>query len=329
MTEPVLHADALWYVADGRVEIRPSPLPILGDGDVRIAARFSGISRGTERLVSHGRVPSSEYLRMRCPHQSGDFPFPVKYGYALVGVIEDGPADRIGQNVFVLHPHQQQAVVAAQDAHALPTDVPPRRAVLAANTETALNVVWDAGVGPGDRVVIIGGGVLGLLIAYIVSGIPGTETTVVDIDPSRADITKTLGASFSLPANAPSNQDVAIHTSSTEAGLHLALSNVGNEARIVDASWYGDKKVTVSLGEAFHARRLQIISSQVGAVPAERRARWTFARRMATALQLLRDDRLDALITHDVYFTDAPRQIPKALAEASPGLMTVLRYPSP
>ena len=318
--------DALWYVADGKLEIRPVEIPVLGTGDVRVAAQFSGISRGTERLVFRGRVPVSEHERMRCPHQDGAFPFPVKYGYALVGVITDGPKARVGESVFLLHPHQREVCVPLTDLHTLPASLPPRRAALAANMETALNVIWDAGVAPGDRVLIVGAGVLGLLIAGLAARVPGTVVTVADIDPARAAIAEKLGAAFVAPGKAPGDQDVVIHTSGTADGLRLALVSAGTEARVVEASWYGDKDISVSLGEAFHSRRLQLISSQVGAVPPARRARWTTARRMAKALELLRDDRYDALITGEIAFADSPASLPGVFADGSAGLMTVLNY---
>lgn len=322
----MLQTEAVWYVSKGRAEIRSSTLATLGADDVRVAALYSGVSRGTERLVCHGRVPVSEHQRMRCPNQEGDFSFPVKYGYALVGVIEDGPKARIGEHVFVLHPHQRQLNVSLTAVNTLPKDLPPRRACLAANMETALNITWDAQAAPGDRILIIGGGVLGLLIAGIVARIPGTDVTVADIDPTRASVAQKLGARFVQPDAAPQDQDIVIHTSSNPAGLAVALSCAGTEARVVEASWYGDKTVALSLGEAFHSRRLQLISSQVGAVPASHRARWTYARRMAAALDLLRDDRFDVLITGEIAFTDAPAQLPGVLVNASTGLMTVIRY---
>ena len=319
-------SDALWYVADGRVEIRPVDVPQTAPQNVNVTARFSGVSRGTERLVFRGRVPASEHQRMRCPHQDGAFPFPVKYGYALVGVIAEGPKARIGENVFLLHPHQREMCVPLTDVHTLPAGVPPRRAALAANMETALNVIWDGGIAPGDRVLVVGAGVLGLLIAGLAARIPGTTVTVTDIEPSRATVASSLGAVFADSGTTPQDQDVVIHTSGTAEGLRLALTAAGVEARVVEASWYGDKEIAVPLGEAFHSRRLQLISSQVGAVPPVRRARWSTARRMAKALELLRDDRYDALITGEIAFADAPAALPKVLADGSAGLMTVLNY---
>ena len=322
----MLRAEALWYVSGGQVEIRSTDVSAPGPQEVRVAALFSGVSRGTERLVFRGQVPASEFRRMRCPHQDGDFPFPVKYGYALVGVIADGPSARVGETVFLLHPHQSRICVPLSNVHGVPAGLPPRRATLAANMETALNVVWDAAAAPGDRILIVGAGVLGLLIAGVAARIPGTTVTVADIDPTRTAVAEKLGAAYALPGHGPVDQDVVIHTSSTAEGLRLALSSAGTEARVVEASWYGDRNVSVSLGEAFHSRRLHLVSSQVGAVPPAQRARWTTARRMAKALELLCDDRYDALITGEIAFTNALTALPKVFADGSPGLMTVLKY---
>jgi NADPH:quinone reductase-like Zn-dependent oxidoreductase len=315
-------AKALWYAAKGRVELRDETI-VPRDGALLVRAAFSGISRGTERLVFNGHVPASEFERMRCPRQEGAFPFPVKYGYALAGTVESG--DLAGRTVFLLHPHQSFVFAGEDELHLVPEGVPARRAVLAANMETALNVVWDSGISAGDRVSIIGGGVLGLLIASLAAAIPGTVTTVIDIDAARGPLAAALGAKFASPENALEDQDVVIHTSATEAGLRLALKCAGVEARVIEASWYGDRTVSLPLGEAFHARRLSLISSQVGAIPPMRQPRWSHRRRLGTALRLLKNDALDALITGEIAFTDAPAKLRQVL-ESSAGLMTVINY---
>lgn len=316
----------LWYVSKGVVALQPVEVPPRNDAGLLIRTLFSGVSRGTERLVLNGRVPPSEHARMRCPHQAGEFPFPVQYGYALVGVVEEGPEDRLGQAVFVLHPHQNRICVLADEARPLPTGLPPRRAVLAANMETALNVVWDAGIAPGDNVLVVGGGIIGLLVAGLATRIGGSRVTVVDVDPSRSAIVNQLGATFASPAEAPGEQDVVVHASATEEGLRLALACAGTEATVVEASWFGANVIGLPLGEAFHSRRLRIISSQVGAVPADRRARWTNTRRLDTVLRLLGDAAFDSLITGEIAFADAPGYLPATLATESGGLMTVLTY---
>jgi len=319
-------SDALWYVSSGQVELRPGIVDTLRDGDVLIGARYSAISRGTERLVLRGHIPSTEHDRMRCPHQEGSFPFPVKYGYAVVGKILAGPADRIGQAVFALHPHQRQFCIPSEQAHIIPEGLPFRRATLAANMETALNIVWDAGIAPGDHVLIIGGGTVGILTAALAARSAGTRVTIVDIDPSRAGLAEKVGAQFALPYTAPAEQDVVIHTSASEEGLRLALSCAGIEARVIEASWYGDKDIKLNLGEAFHSRRLKLLSSQVGTVPAHQRARWPTSRRLKVALELLCNSVFDALLTQDIAFDDAPAQLAQALAADSSGLTTVLTY---
>lgn len=322
----MLRTDALWTTAPGAMEIRSADVLPPAAGEVAVRALYSGISRGTERLVLQGRVPESEYQRMRCPLQEGAFPFPVKYGYALVGVVEDGAPELAGRNVFVLHPHQTLATAPAALIQPLPDGLPAKRACLAANMETALNITWDAQLAAGQNILIIGGGVLGLLTAALASDIPGTRVTVVDVLADRAEIARKMGASFALPAAAPTGQDVVIHTSASDAGLALALNCAGFEANVVEASWFGERPVSVPLGGAFHSQRLRLISSQVGAVAPSHRGAWTHGRRMARALELLREDKFDALITGEIAFAEAPSRLPAVLSGDSSDLMTVLRY---
>jgi threonine dehydrogenase-like Zn-dependent dehydrogenase len=267
---------------------------------------------------------------MRAPLQEGEFPFPVKYGYCAVGRVEAGPAEWLGQNVFCLHPHQDRFLAPIDMLYAIPDNVAPRRATLTANMETALNGLWDSGVGPGDRIVVIGAGLLGLLIAALAAELPGTEVTVVDAEPSRAGIAEQIGAAFVTAAefeiNCRDEADVVFHASATPAGLSLALACAGFEATIVEMSWYGDALVSAPLGRGFHSNRLRLISSQVGHVSPSRRPRWPLARRLGKALELLVNDRFDALITEEVSFDDLPRELPRILAHGAPGLATVVRY---
>ncbi len=311
----LLASTALWITAPGRVELRTAPLSAPVPGQILVRTLFTAISRGTERLVFEGRVPASEQGTMACPMQEGSFGFPVKYGYMSVGVVEDGPADLIGRTVFFLSPHQSAGVLPGDFAVPVPDGVPPRRAVLGANMETALNILWDAGIGPGDRVAIIGAGVVGLLAGFLAAAIPGTDVTMVDIDAAKAEICAKLGIAFALHHRIPQDCDIAINTSASAAGLESAIAAAGVEATIVEASWYGDKPVTVPLGGAFHSRRLRIVSSQVGLVAPARRARWTHRRRLAKALDLLRDERLDALISDESPFLNAAEDYPRVLAD--------------
>lgn len=287
---------------------------------------WSALSRGTERLVFEGRVSAPESERMRAPMQEGDFPYPVKYGYCTVGVVEEGSAALAGRTVFSLHPHQDRFVAPAERLVPVPDDVPPGRAVLAANMETALNGLWDSAAGPGDRIVVVGAGIVGLLVGYLAAQLPGAEVTMVDIDLSRAGISEAFGCAFRKPLDAPGEADVVFHASTTAPGLACALACAGEEASVVEMSWYGDAQVTAPLGLAFHSRRLRLVSSQVGQVSPSRRPRWTYRRRMEKALALLADERLDTLITEEVRFDDLPSALPRILASGAPGLATVVRY---
>jgi NADPH:quinone reductase-like Zn-dependent oxidoreductase len=299
-------ARAFWVAAPGRGEIRTEPVGPPASGEVLMRALFSGISRGTESLVFRGRVPPSEFERMRAPFQSGHFPAPVKYGYASVGEVEEGPSDLKGRLGFTLYPHQTRYVVPATAIHLLPVGTPPSRAVLAANLETAINGVWDARPLVGDRVSVIGAGAVGCMTAWLLSRIPGCEVELVDSNPSRASVAQALGVRFALPERATGEADVVIHASGAPEGLALALQVAAFEATVVELSWYGDQDVPLALGRAFHARRLTITSSQVGSVAAAQRARWDTRRRMQLALRLLESPTLDVLITGESDFDTLP-----------------------
>lgn len=327
MHEDPVTAHAFWIRSPGDARIQSEALEPLAPGDVQVRTLFSGISRGTESLVFSGSVPQSQYEAMRAPFQSGDFPGPVKYGYISVGVIEEGPAERIGERVFCLYPHQDRYRVPASAAVPLPADLPPERAVLAANMETAINALWDAAPMVGDRIVIIGAGVLGLLTAWLCRQIPGTEITLVDVNPARRDIAQAWGLPFALKADPETAADRVIHASGNPAGLEQALNAAGPEATIVELSWYGDRRVTLPLGEAFHSRRLLLKSSQVGRIPPDRSVRWNFRRRLMLALDLLRDERLDRLITGESPFDQLPEVMAKLSTDPGDSLCHRIRYP--
>jgi 2-desacetyl-2-hydroxyethyl bacteriochlorophyllide A dehydrogenase len=300
-------ARAFWITAPGRGELREAPLPPPGPGQVLVETLYSGVSRGTEMLVFAGRVPASVRGRMRAPHQEGDFDYPLKYGYANVGRVLRGPAELSGRTVFSLYPHQTRFVVDATDVVPVPERVPPERAVLAANLETAINGMWDSGIAIGDRVAVVGGGVVGCLSAYLAARVPGCEVELVDIDAGRATVAAALGARFASPDRARREADLVVHASGDPAGLRTALSLAGNESVILELSWYGDREVALPLGEAFHPRRLTLRSSQVGSIPPARRARWDYRRRLSLALDLLADPGLDVLFTSESAFEDLPR----------------------
>jgi len=319
-------AKALWYVGDGRAELREEAVAPPGSGEVRVRALHGAISRGTERLVALGRVPVSEYERMRAPLMAGAFPFPVKYGYATVGRVESGAAP--GQLVFALHPHQDEFTIPATMAVPVPAAVPPARAVLAANMETALNALWDGAPGPADRIAVVGGGIVGLLIARLCARLPAAEVTLVDIAPERAALAHALGAGFAEPAQAPRDCDLVFHASASAQGLATALGLAGEEATIVELSWYGTGEVAAPLGEAFHSRRLRLVASQVGKVAPSHRPRWTYGRRLAAALALLDDPALDVLLAPAIDFDELPARLTGLLASNGDARCPLIRYPA-
>lgn len=267
---------------------------------------YSAVSRGSESLVFRGQVPPSEYQRMRAPFQAGDFPAPVKYGYINVGLVEAGPAALLGREVFCLYPHQTRYLVPAEAVHPLPAGIPAARAVLAANLETAVNGLWDASPRLGDRIAVVGAGTLGCLLAWLAGRIPGCFVQLVDLNPERAPVARALGVDFAAPDDASADADLVIHCSGNPDGLQLALELAAFEARVLEMSWFGDRQVPLSLGGAFHARRLHLCSSQVGVVADPQRARWSTRRRMALALRLLAEPLLDILITGEDSFRDLP-----------------------
>ncbi|MGJ7507820.1 zinc-dependent alcohol dehydrogenase [Variovorax sp. GT1P44] len=318
---------ACWVEAPGRAAIRSAELRPPGPGEVLVRALHSGISRGTEMLVFRGEVPPTEFRRMRAPFQEGDFPGPVKYGYASVGVVELGPDALVGRTVFCLHPHQTRYVVPADAVHPLPDGLPPARAVLAANMETAVNALWDAAPRIGDRIAVVGGGVVGLLVAWLAGRLPGCEVELVDVRPSRRETAQALGVGFATPQDAKPEADRVLHASGNAQGLVTALGLAAFEATVIEMSWYGRREVALPLGEAFHARRLTLRSSQVGHVAAAQRARWSHRRRLALALSLLRDPVLDLLVTDSAPFDDLPEVLARLSSGSPDTLCQRIDYP--
>ncbi len=332
---------AFWLREAGVGEIRPAQLPEPGPDDVLVRTLRSGVSRGTEALVFRGGVPVSQYETMRAPFQEGDFPWPVKYGYLSVGVVEQGPPRLRGRTVFCLYPHQTAYVVPAWAVAVVPDDVPPSRAVLAGTVETAVNALWDAAPLVGDRIAVVGAGMVGCCVARLLARIPGVRVTLVDVDLARAEVASALGVDFAPAAGSAADAadadeagdaaaadgcDLVVHTSATSAGLQQSLDLLAPEATVLDLSWYGDADISLSLGGAFHSRRLRIRASQVGTVAAARRGRRTAADRLALALDLLRDPAFDALISGTSRFDELPDVMPRLVDGSLPALCHTIVY---
>ncbi|RKF29100.1 zinc-dependent alcohol dehydrogenase [Micromonospora globbae] len=319
-------AYAFWLRSPGEGEIRPVRLADPGEDEVLVRTRFTGVSRGTETLVFAGRVPADQYAVMRAPFQEGDFPAPVKYGYLNVGVVEEGPAELCGRTVFCLHPHQTAYVVPASAVVPVPDAVPPARAVLAGTVETAVNALWDAAPLVGDRVTVVGAGMVGCCVAAVLARFPGVRVQLVDTDPARADVAAALGVDFALPEEAAGGRDLVVHASATAAGLQRSLDLLVPEGTVVELSWYGDRPVELALGGVFHSGRLTIRGSQVGTVSPARRDRRSYADRLAIALDLLADPAFDALITGESRFVELPDVLTRLTSGELPALCHLIAY---
>ncbi|MEW1778291.1 dehydrogenase [Streptomyces sp. NPDC086777] len=319
-------ARAFWLRSPGHGELRDVTLAAPGEGEVLVRALYSGVSRGTETLVFRGGVPKSQHDVMRAPFQEGDFPGPVKYGYLSVGVVEQGPDDLAGRTVFCLYPHQTRYVVPVNAVTVVPERVPPARAVLAGTVETAVNALWDAAPLLGDRIAVVGGGMVGCSVAALLARFPGVRLQLVDADPGRAKTAEALGVDFAAPEDALGECDLVVHASATEQGLGRALELLAPEGTVLDLSWYGDRRIALPLGEAFHSRRLTVRSSQVGTVSPAARAGRTYADRLTLALDLLADPALDALITGESAFEELPEVLPRLASGEFPALCHRVRY---
>jgi threonine dehydrogenase-like Zn-dependent dehydrogenase len=326
MTAGQREARAFWVCRAGVGEIRPVSVPAPGPDDVLVRTLHSGVSRGTETLVFRGAVPPGQYETMRAPFQDGDFPGPVKYGYLNVGRVEHGPRAVQGRTVFCLYPHQTAYVVPADSVVVVPDDVPPARAVLAGTVETAVNALWDAAPLVGDRIAVVGAGMVGCCVARLLAQIPGVRAALVDVDPNRAAVAAALGVDFAAPADAVGDCDLVVHASATADGLQRSLELLRPEGTVLELSWYGESEVTLSLGGAFHSRRLTIRASQVGRVAPARRASRTPTDRLALALGLLRDPAFDALLTGTSSFEELPEVMPRLADGSLPALCHTITY---
>ncbi|WP_426228054.1 dehydrogenase [Pseudarthrobacter sp. DSP2-3-2b1] len=322
-------ATAYWTTGPEQGELRSEPLPVPGPGEALVRTLYSGISKGTEIVVHTGSVPPRVAEEMRAPHQEGSFPSPVKFGYLSVGVVEQGPADWIGQKVFCLNPHQDRYVTATQDLTRIPDDVPARRAVLTGTVETAINALWEAGPRLGDRIAVVGAGLVGGMVATLLRTFPLGRLQLVDLDPERKNLADRLGVGFAHPDDALPDCDIVFHCSASQAGLGRSLQLTGDEGVVIEMSWYANREVAVPLGEDFHARRLSIRASQVGVVARARRHRRTNADRLELAVSLLKDPVFDAFLTGASPFVDLPEVVQNLADGTLEALCHVIEYPDP
>lgn len=323
-----IKSTAYWTTAPEVGELRSGWLPAPGEGEALVRSLYSGVSRGTEMLVYQGQVPDEVAGRMRAPFQEGDFPFPVKYGYLSVGIVEQGPRDLLGRRVFCLYPHQDRYVVPVEALTVVPEDVPSRRAILAGPVETALNALWDVPPCMGDRIAVVGGGMIGASLAALLSRFPLDALQLVDPDPAKRDMARAMGIEAVEPQAAQDECDIVYHASTTDAGLAEGLAQLGDEGELVELSWFGSHVPAVPLGADFHARRLRITASQVSTIGRARRHRRTHASRMDLVMQTLADPVFDALISGESDFAELPGVIADLASGALPSLCRAINYPA-
>lgn len=327
-SNPTIDATAYWTTAKEQGELRSEKIQMPGHGEVLVRALYSGISKGTEMVVHNGAVPPRVAKEMRAPHQEGEFPGPVKFGYLSVGVVEDGPEEWNGQRVFCLNPHQDRYVVPVDSLTRIPDNVPSRRAVLTGTVETAVNALWEAGPRLGDRVAVVGAGLVGGMVATLLRSFPLERLQLVDLDPSKQQFANALGVEFVHPDNAANDCDIVFHCSASQQGLERSLQLVGDEGDVIEVSWYANREVTVPLGEDFHARRLSIKASQVGVVARARRHRRTNADRLNLAVSLLADPVFDAFLTGSSPFAELPAVVKELACGSRDALCHVIEYPT-
>lgn len=321
------HATAYWTTAREQGELRHEEVPSPGPNEALVRSLYSGISKGTEMVVHAGAVPPRVADAMRAPHQEGEFPGPVKFGYLSVGVVEEGPEEWTGQRVFCLNPHQDRYVVPVTDLTKIPAEVPSRRAVLTGTVETAVNALWEAGPRLGDRIAVVGAGLVGGMVATLLRTFPLDRLQLVDLDPSRKQLADTLGVDFAHPDDALADCDIVFHCSASQEGLERSLQLVGDEGDVIEMSWYANREVTLPLGEDFHARRLSIRASQVGVVARARRHRRTTADRLNLAVSLLKDPVFDVFLTGVSPFAELPGVVQDLAHGRLDALCHVIEYP--
>jgi len=319
-----LKIQALWHINPVSSDILRSE-PEIQKNQCLLQSKYSLISVGTERTVSMGKVPVDLHDSMAVPYMKGAFSFPVKYGYSLVGKVLKGPSEWMGRNVHLMHPHQDYCYSNLSDLFILPPTIPLKRATLISNMETAVNAIWDSQVSIGDRVVVVGFGLIGSLVALIVRQIPGVEVQVVEIDKSRQQVARSLG--FGVSDSCKKNHfDMAFHASGSATGLQNAIDAVGLEGPIIELSWYGNRKVDISLGTTFHSLRKQLISSQVSFIPSTKQSGWDFKRRKKTVLNLLHNPVFDHLLDTEVPFKESPSVFEKIRNNDWEPLTCVVKY---
>lgn len=309
---------AIWFDSPGRIVVRQEPLPEPQPGQVLVETKFSAISPGTEMLFYRGQVPPDMTIDSAIPELARPVTYPLKYGYACVGKVikaaEQADPAWTGRMVFAFHPHESHFWAEPEQLLPVPPGLSPEQATLLPNMETAVSLIMDGAPLLGERVIVYGQGIVGLLTTFLLARFPLACLIAVDPIRLRRSRAQEIGAHMALDpndpeyaaqlkralgtTNGPSGADLVFELSGNPQALNDAINHAGFHGRIVVGSWYGAKRAPIDLGGHFHRNRIRLISSQVSTVNPVHAGRWDKSRRLEFAWAMLQSVSAGELITH-------------------------------
>lgn len=329
------------FRAPGEVRVEEVPVPEPGSDEVLVETECSAISPGTELLLYRGEAPEDLPADESIPALSGGLEYPIAYGYAAVGrVIETGEGVEDGwldERVFAFHPHASHFCPEPDELQPVPEGLSSAEATLLPNVEAAVNVAMDAMPVVGERVVVFGQGVLGLLATAVLARHPLEALYTVDHHPLRRERSRALGADRAFEPGADlrgaittehrEGADLAVELSGNPAALDAAIEATGYDGRVLVGSWYGNKRAELDLGGWFHRSRIELESTQVSTVAPSLRGRWDKDRRLALAWDLLAGIETDAVLTHRLPVGEASEAYRLLDEHPEEAIGAVLTYP--
>jgi threonine dehydrogenase-like Zn-dependent dehydrogenase len=313
---------ALWHLTKSKSILKEVELNI--SYDTIIQSSYSLISAGTEKLVATGLVPEKLHETMKVPYMEGALGLPVKYGYSVTGRIVSSGIFEKDALVHIMHPHQDLICADAKNCTLIPAFIPLKRATLVANMETVVNAIWDANLTHNNSILIAGYGTVGALLARVCKTRFNAHVDFIERNEDRINALKMHG--YQLASIEKYNYDIAFNCSASNEALQYCIDHVDEEGSIIELSWYGDIKVTLSLGETFHSMRKKIISSQVSNIPKSKRAEWNYEKRKQLAFEYLKDPFFDYLITDEIPFEETPHFFERLRNDNLNGIGYCIKY---
>lgn len=300
-------------------------LDSINDDEVLLRTLTSGISLGTEKKVAEGQVPANISEMMHVPYMTGDFGFPLGYGYSLVGQVIEGGNEWLGLRVHLMHPHQDVCIVKKSDLMKVPGDISDAKATLISNMETALNGYWDGEIKPKDRILIIGFGQIGALLSGILKIKVSNPIQIFEKDQKRREIAESMGLE-TVDEISQASYDIVYNTAGNAQAIEASFKALKFEGRLIELSWYGDKKVSINLGSDFHIKRLKMISSQVSHLPKRMMRNWNFEKRKKAVIELLQNPWYDQFPIQAIPFNESPQFFDQLRNNKTPELAYYLKY---